>query len=63
MSRNLFVNIDDTKESKKVIKIKKIKKENIRINILNSPLSNMQNLSPLVMKLQGSPPKDKDWKK
>ena len=42
--------------------MKKIKKENIKINILNSPLSNMQKMSPLVMKLQGSP-KDKDWKK
>lgn len=40
-SRDLFVNIDQTQESKKVIKMKKIKKENIKINILNSPLGNM----------------------
>ena len=41
MSRDLYVNIDQKKESKKVVKVKKIKKENIKINILNSPLSNM----------------------
>ena len=45
-----------------MIKLKKIKKENIKINILNSPLSNTTKMSPIVMKLKGSP-KEKDWKK
>jgi hypothetical protein len=45
-----------------MIKMKKIKKENIKINILNSPFSSMTKMSPIVTKFKGSP-KDKDWKK
>ena len=65
-SRKMFdVEKFQTQDSKQTLnfRLKKFKKENIKINILNSPLSfKPQKLSPIVSKLVGTT-KEKDWKK